>query len=199
MSAKGAVDKRLLTTSKIIVSYAAERYGYEKRKEVCGKENRREEKIKQCRRELKALTKRHKTAGPEVKKSLQQLCDSIRAKMKSLGRAESHRRRRKERARKRMAFISNPFGFTKELLGEKQSGRMESSTEEIDAFLKETLKDPNRLRDLEVNTSLITPTPPSMNFDLKEPTWIEIQAVMKKARLGSALGPNGVPYIVYKR
>ena len=68
MSAKGAVDKRLLTTSKIIVSYAEERYGYEKRKEkVCGKENRREEKIKQCRRELKDLTKRHKTAGPEEK------------------------------------------------------------------------------------------------------------------------------------
>ena len=65
VSAKGAVDKQLLTTSKIIVSYAAERYGYEKRKEkVCGKENRREGKIKQCRREL---TKRHKTAGPEEK------------------------------------------------------------------------------------------------------------------------------------
>ena len=98
-----------------------------------------------------------------------------------------------------MAFISNTFGFTKKLLGEKRSGHKQSSTEEIDAFLKETLKDPNRLRDLEVNTSLITPTPSSMNFDLKEPTWIEIQAVMKKARSGSAPGPNGVPYIVYKR
>ena len=32
VSAKGAIDKRLLTTSKIIVSYAVERYGYEKRK-----------------------------------------------------------------------------------------------------------------------------------------------------------------------
>ena len=65
VSAKGAVDKRLLTTSKIIVSYAAERYGHEEKKEkVYGKENRREVKIKQCRRELKALTKRHKTAGP---------------------------------------------------------------------------------------------------------------------------------------
>ena len=132
------------------------------------------------------------------KKSLQQLHDSIRAKMKSLRRAEWHRCRRKERARKRMAFISNPFGFTKILHGEKRSGHMESSTEEIDAFLKETLKDPNRLRDLEVNTSLITPTPPSMDFDLKEPIWIEIQAVIKKARSGSAPGPNGVPYVVYK-
>ena len=119
--------------------------------------------------------------------------------MKSLRRAKWHIRQRKERARKRMAFISNPFSFTKKLLVKKRSGRMESSTEEINAFLKETLKDPNRLRDLEMNTSLITPTPPSTNFDLKEPTWIEIQAVMKKARSGSAPGPNGVPYIVYKR
>ena len=70
---------------------------------------------------------------------------------------------------------------------------MESSTEEIDTFLKETLKDPNRLRDLEVNTSLITPTPPSMDFDVKEPTWSEIQTVIKKASSGSAPGPNGVP------
>ena len=142
MSAKGAVDKRLLTTSKIIVSYAAERYGYEERKEkVCGKENRREEKIKQCRRELKALTKRHKTVAATTKKSLQQHRDSIRSKRKSSRRAEWHRRRRKERARKRMAFISIPFGFTKKLLGEKRSGHMESSTEEIYAFLKETLTD----------------------------------------------------------
>ena len=68
VSAKGAVDKRLLKTSKIIVSYAADRYGYEEKKEkVCGRENRRGVKIKQCRRELKALTKRHKTAEPEEK------------------------------------------------------------------------------------------------------------------------------------
>ena len=119
--------------------------------------------------------------------------------MKSLHRAEWHRRRRKERARKGMAFISNPYGFTKKLLGEKRNGQIESSTEEIDAFLKETLKDPNRLQDLEENTSLISPTPPSMNFDLKEPTWIEIQAVTKKARSDSAPGSNGVPYIVYKQ
>ena len=113
--------------------------------------------------------------------------------MKSLRRAEWHRRRRKERARKRMAFISNSFGFAKILLDEKRSANMESSTEEIDAFHKETLKDPNRLRDLEVNTSLITPTPPSMDFVLKEPSWIEIQAVMKKARSGSAPHPKWSP------
>lgn len=106
--------------SKIIISYAAGKFGYEERKEKKGisKENRRELKIKQFRSELKTLRKQYKIAKPEERQPLRELRDLIRLNMKSLRRAEWHRRRRKERAKKRMAFLSNPFNFTKNLLGE---------------------------------------------------------------------------------
>ena len=103
-----SVDKRLLTTAKIIVSYAEKRYGYEERKKnVTSKENRRERKIKDLRKDLKSLTKQYKRVKPEEKESLQELRNIIQLNMRSLQRAEWHRRRRKERARKILAFISN--------------------------------------------------------------------------------------------
>ena len=43
---KGSVDKRLMTTTKIIISYAVECYGYEEgKKSLTDKESRRETKI----------------------------------------------------------------------------------------------------------------------------------------------------------
>ena len=36
-------------------------------------------------------------------------------------------------------------------------------------------------------------------MDVSEPTWQELKEVVEKARSGSAPGPNGIPYIVYKR
>ena len=119
--------------------------------------------------------------------------------MRSLWRAEWHRQWRKERAQKRLAFISNPYRFTKKLLRVNRSGQRERTTGEINAYLIEMLKDPNRHQELGENTSLVLPVSPSTNFDLKEPTWNKIQSVIRSARLGSALGPNRVPYIVYKR
>ena len=87
ITSKGSVDKRLLTTAKIIVSYAAERYGYEERKKnVNSKENRRERKIKDPRKDLKSLKKQYKRAKPEEKEPLQELRNIIRSKMRSLRR-----------------------------------------------------------------------------------------------------------------
>lgn len=116
----------------------------------------------------------------------------------SLRRAEWHRRRRKERARKRAAFISNPFRFTKQLLGEKRSGRLTCSKDEIDRHLRDTFCDRSREQDLGHCQDLIDPPIPTLGFDVKEPSWKEIQEVIKKARASSAPGPSGVPYRVYK-
>ena len=38
-----------------------------------------------------------------------------------------------------------------------------------------------------------------MPLDVREPTWKEVQDVVKKARSGSAPGPSGIPYKVYKK
>ena len=76
---------------------------------------------------------------------------------------------------------------------------MESTPAEIDTFLHNNLKDPNRDRDLTEKTFLIRPEAPTREFDLKEPTWDEVKAVIKSTRSASVSGPNGGPFNVYKR
>ena len=67
-------------------------------------------------------------------------------------------------------FLKDPYAFTKKILGEKQSDYLESTTAEIDFFLHNSLKDPNRDKDLIENTLLIRPETPTRDFGLKEPT-----------------------------
>ena len=123
----------------------------------------------------------------------------LRAKLKAIRRAEWHRRRGKERARKRTNFIANPFGFARKLFGDKRSGMLERPVEEINAHLSNTFSDPSRDVEVDNINSLISPEPPSVEFNDKPPTWKEIQEVVKAARTSAAPGPNGVPYTVYKR
>lgn len=62
-------------------------------------------------------------------------------RMKLLTRAEWHRRQAKERAKRRAAFRANPFGLTKQLLGQKRSGHLTCSKEEVDSYLHDTYSD----------------------------------------------------------
>lgn len=120
----------------------------------------------------------------------------MQKKLMTLRRAEAHRRRRKEIARKRTAFLSNPFGSVKKLLGDKHSGQLSCSSQEVDQFLKNTLSDPLRDQPLDPQEALIEPPPPKVDFDFREPS---LKEVVKGARTTSAPGPSCVSYIVYKR
>lgn len=122
----------------------------------------------------------------------------LRKRLMTLRRAEYHRRRRKERSRKRASFIANPFGFTKQLLGQKRDGNLDCSKEEIDLHLRNTYSDPSRQDELGQCDILVDPPPPNKDFDTREPLLKEVQEVVKKARASSAPGPSGVPYKVYK-
>ena len=76
---------------------------------------------------------------------------------------------------------------------------LESSVEEINAHLRDTFSDPFRDVELGNINSLIRTELPSVEFNVKPPTWKEIQGVVKAARTRAAPGPNGVPNTVYKR
>ncbi|KAJ8333497.1 hypothetical protein SKAU_G00415050 [Synaphobranchus kaupii] len=172
-TAKGDADSRLQTMTAIIVSYASERFGQIEKgnaKTTTYTMNRRATKIHQLHQELRTLNKQ----------------------------AEWHSRRGRERARKRAAFIANPFGFTKQLLGDKHSHHV-CSREEVNRFLQDTLSDPMREQELEPNRALISPAPPTTEFNQREPSLKEVEEVIKAARSASTPGPGGVPYLVYKR
>ena len=198
---KGDVDRRMQALSTITISYASERFGYVEKgkKNQPYNKNRRARKIRELRKELKLLKKQYKLASPEESQPLAELRDILRKKLIAIRRAEWHRRRRRERAKNRTAFIANPFGFAKKLLEDKRNGHLESSKKEIDEYLRDTLSDSDRDKELDIINSLVKPATPSVEFDLREPNWKEVQEVIGAARSASAPGPNGVPYIVYKR
>lgn len=123
-TSRGEVDRRLETMTAVIVSYAAERFGHIESSNLKSSYtmNRRANQINKLRQELRSLKQQHKVASEDEKQPLVELRNILRKKLMTLRRAEWHRRRGKERARKRTAFISKPFTFTKKLLGDKHSG-----------------------------------------------------------------------------
>ncbi len=197
---KEDVDRRLQTMTPIIVSLAVERFGaVERRTERTPfTMNQRAAKIHRIRQELKSLKTQFKKASEEQRPPLAELQTILRKKLLTLRRAEWHRRRRKERARKRASFVANPFGFTKQLLRQTRSGRLDCPKGEIDLHIQTTYSDPDRQQELGHCTTLIRPPPPTKEFDSREPLLKEVQDVVREARSSSAPGPSGVPYKVYK-
>ncbi len=84
--------------------------------------NHRTRRIQSLRGELKLLKRWYKKAGEEERVGLADLRAILRKQLLTLRRAEYHRRRWKERARKRTAFLANPFKLIKQLLGQKRTG-----------------------------------------------------------------------------
>ncbi|KAL7868065.1 hypothetical protein SRHO_G00094490 [Serrasalmus rhombeus] len=111
---------------------------------------------------------------------------------------EWHRRWRHKRARKQVAFISNPFKFTKDLLGQKHSGKLASSQEETHQHLTQMYSDPRRVLELGECNILIDPPEPEVQFDLTELQLKEVKEVVHKAKARSAPGPSDISYKVYK-
>ncbi|XP_028310814.1 uncharacterized protein LOC114468234 [Gouania willdenowi] len=197
---KGEADRKLQGLTTIIVSIAAERFGEEEKKRsgTTYSKNQRAVRIHNIRKEMKVLKSHYKEAVDEDRSGLSQLMCILREKIRVLRRAEWHRRRCRERARKRAAFISNPFKFTKDLLGQKRSGKLASSQEEIDQHLKQMYSDPAREQELGECNILIDPPEPEVQYDTSELQLKEVRDVVRNARAGSAPGPSGTSYKVYK-
>lgn len=108
------------------------------------------------RQEHRSLRKLYKVAS-EKGKQPPELRNILRKKLITLHRAEWHQRRGKDRERKRTAFISNSFVFTKKLLGDKRTGKLMCSTAEANTFLHDTLSDLERDQELGSQRALISP------------------------------------------
>ena len=131
--------------------------------------NQRAVRIHNIRQNRKALKSQYKVAGQEERTGLAQLMCILQKTIRVLHRAEWHRRRR-ERARKRAAFITNPFKFTKDLLGQMCSSKPASSQKDIDQHLKQLYSDPAREQD-----NLIEPPEPAVQFDMSELQLTEVR------------------------
>ncbi|XP_062568263.1 uncharacterized protein LOC134230448 [Saccostrea cucullata] len=196
----GSIDRKIEAMTSIIYSVGLDRFGAEQRKKSQkeGRKNRREREIAKMRKDLRQLRKQYRKATDEEKPALSQLRDNIREHLKIARRAERSRRRRKQRDRARARFTADPFQFTSRLLGNKGSGSLKSSKEDVEEYLREMHSDPHREEELGEWEKLIQPEEPNQPFDESPPKLKEVADVIKKARGASAPGPNGVPYKVYK-
>lgn len=70
--------------------------------------------------------------------------------------------------------------------------------EEVEGHLCGVNSDPRREEELEEIAKLIKPNEPTIPFEVMEPSWLEVNDFLKKARGRSAPGPNGILYKVYK-
>ncbi|XP_052268605.1 uncharacterized protein LOC127869985 [Dreissena polymorpha] len=157
-----------------------------------------ERQIQAIRQELKKLRKAYRNAKDEEKLGLQELRDLQRKQLMELKKAETARKNRRKRAQQRTAFIANPYKFSKKLLDKEKSGILNSSMKEIQTHLRDTHSDTRRDDPLGPCSHIMPEPAPTIALDSKEPTLAEVKDVVKKARAGSAPGPNGIPYKVYK-
>ncbi|XP_078583820.1 uncharacterized protein LOC144866333 [Branchiostoma floridae x Branchiostoma japonicum] len=129
----------------------------------------------------------------------EELTSQLRERLSKLRRAENTRKRSRKRQNNRAQFIKNPFKFTRALLGEKKSGSLTSSKEDVEEFLRQSHNDPLRNEPLDPSGKVGKAEEPKKQLNTDEPSWKEVNDVVKKARAGSAPGPSGIPYKVYKK
>ena len=192
----------LMTT---IYQYGSEKFGVTEKKvqprEARG-QSRHQKEIKGIRKELRALTKRWKAVNKNGDKleimGINELRDQCRQRLKKLRKAE-HLKRRKLRERQRMQFFDDPFKFIKGLFDSAKSGTLNVRREDLEEHLKSTYLDSLHEEELGSMLGLINPTKPVVPFNLSEPKLSEVEKYLKKAGTASSPGPNGVPYVVFKK
>ena len=135
----------------------------------------------------KSLRRHFKAAEGEERTALSELTNILRKRLITLRRAEWHRRKGKERARKRSAFIGNTFIFIKKLLGQKRSGHLSCPVEEINHHLNITFSDAFRDQELGPCKGLVTPPEPATQCNYDEPTLTEVKQAFKAARYTSSV------------
>ncbi|KAK7906627.1 hypothetical protein WMY93_015239 [Mugilogobius chulae] len=198
----GNVERKINMLTEITYNIAKERFGTVQSKEytkVIEQSNRREREIQGLRKEIKSLNKRFKVSRAGEKEGIREITSSLRERLKKLRRTERIRKLRKLREKRRAQFTKDPYNFTRSLLGEARSGSLTSPKEEVEAFLKDTHSDPFTGLQLNINPEVGMAEPPTILCNTNEPTWKEVQGVVKKARAASAPGPSGIPYRVYKK
>ncbi|KAK3735128.1 hypothetical protein RRG08_054480 [Elysia crispata] len=112
---------------------------------------------------------------------------------------KSRRQREMETLRKQKKNLRKQMKSATE---EEKNGLQELwrvQKEQLEAHLRKTYSDPNREIPLSEPAGLVWPATPGEEFNSKPPSLKEINAEVQKAGNKSAPGPNGVPYLLYKR
>ena len=197
---KSTLSHKLDTFGDIVYQTSLEMFGpkTQKAKEPPRK-NRRQREMEALRKRKKNLKRQMKTATTEEQIGLKSIWRDLQARHTALSRAESARKKRSLKKKKLDQFFQDPFNFARKLFEQPKSGSLVTEKNVLEDHLRKTYSDPERQTPLPDISGLVWPSEPGEKFNCEPPSLKEVAAVIRKARNKSAPGPNGVPYLLYKR
>ena len=175
-TAKGDPDSRLQTMTTVILSYAFERFEQvekEKPRPTSYTMNRRAARILHLHQELCTLRKQYKAAtfSRADKHPAEETDDPSQSRV-----APEKRESQEASSLHRQSLWlheTTPRG--------QAQRRLQCSLEQLNHFLQDTVSDPLREQDLEPNKAVISPDPPTTQFNLKEPGLKEVEEIIQVA------------------
>ena len=195
-----APENKAVVHPTMIYALCRERFGVRGKKEkpTAKGPSKRQKKCSRLRKEINMLKEAYSDAKEEEKEAVKQLQEDKLRQLRLTKRAESLRKKRKAYARNCNAFLSQPFQFAKNQIDPKLNGELKSSKERVESFLQEVHGKPEET-ERTAPGDIPDYDEPEVEFDSSLPSWHEFNSKLKKARNNSAPGPNGVPYLLYKR
>ena len=189
-------DDSMKSFTDCIYGKCLERYGLVAEKL---QKSRRQHELELLKGEKKVLRHRWKSAKEEEKVGLSVLWEELKERVRNLRRAESIRQKNYERRKAHRRFFSDLYRYGKALLDPPKSGELKVNMGELEEHLTNTYSDDFHHIPRQVRWDIpVVPLPVSV-FSLASPSLEEVRRVIRKARNRSAPGPNGVPYLLYKR
>ena len=187
----------------LIFTLGKERFGTKEKKDREKTQpsgpSRRQRKCKRLREEINMLKEAYLNADEDQKEGIGQLQEEKLRKLRLTKRAETIRKNRKKYVSNCNKFLSQPFDFAREVIAPRPKGNIKSSKQETEEHLRKAHGNKETKKEKDTPEDLHRFEEPIVDFDDSLPTWQEFSEQLKKTRNKSAPGPNGVPYLVYKR
>ena len=194
-------ENKAETHPRIIYAVALDRFGVKEanQKPKPAGPSKRQRKCKELRDEIKKLEKAYKNAPEEEKEAIKQLQQEKLKKLRLKKRTESIKQKRKKLSRNCSEFLSQPFDFARKVIAPKPRGEMKSSKAEVENHLHKAHSDQQKNEKRDITDDLHEFKEPLVELN-KSPLQLgDFSKRLRKTRSKSAPGPNGVPYLVYKR
>ena len=198
----GPPTRRAIQHPKIIFEMGKERFGYkntERKKEQPSGPSRRQKKCLELRQNINKLKKAFYDAPEEEKKAINELQNEQIKLLRLSKRAETMRKNRKKMTRNSNNFLRQPFQFTREAINPTPKGELKNNQEEVQTYLENAHSDKGKNDPLPPLECLLKFDEPKSPLKDNPPSLREFTEKLKRTRSKSAPGPNGVPYLVYKR
>ena len=197
----GTLEKRLDLLQETIYNEGVKLFGIYSGKAKCHTQTLRSDiKIIALVQQKNTLIDQLELACTDLElNALSSLLLQVRTNLRKLRRAQNSRKRRWKRNHIRKLFKKNPFKTGKDILSPRSGLALTSAQSDMDSFLSDSLKDPQKYTKFRNLDGLPPPPVFSKKFQnsrLKESDFLYI---LKNRRNASAPGPNRIPYLVYKK